>query len=316
MTSRSYDSVGSSRRGKERMTDDDVYQYALRVSYLSYLLTPKVSETPSYNSPGDRGSDRDSRDHHSRMSAAISHSIYTIGDVFKDFGRDSQRPLKFPEKLLKVLDDKLRTIALGQDPQFKDQQLVRRSIAAFYNHLAKPDFLRQMEKNRKIEELILTFVTKATDTLKKEPTLQPDGWKMELNAQIALFVRLLRDCLKNVSHVPPELTARMDMYTAKLTDGVEQAKRAQATTVRSPPNASSSNGDSYFPSAGSGTIADMPLVKTTGKLFGKTDNELQHDVNAVKKFCTQKITPSKGRPYRPQNLSEEYRSRLAIPWQS
>src|SRR5882757_3293790 len=89
-------------------------------------------------------------------------------------------------------------------------------MAVFYGHVTNEQFKKQMKESRKIEELILMFATHATSVLKKEPTLAGEGWKIELNNQIALFIRLLRECLRNVSHVPPELLSRLDTYTAKL----------------------------------------------------------------------------------------------------
>jgi hypothetical protein len=51
------------------------------------------------------------------MSAALSSSIYSIGDLFKDI-RDGpgSKSVKFPEKLLKVLEQKLQDIAMAKDP--------------------------------------------------------------------------------------------------------------------------------------------------------------------------------------------------------
>src|SRR5258707_6010748 len=91
-------------------------------------------------------------------------------------------------------------------------------MGLFFAALTQKDSpLRQQTlRNRKIEELILGFVTTATSSLRKDTDLGTDGWKLELNNQIAHFVRVLRDALRLVSHVPPELTARMDMYAEKL----------------------------------------------------------------------------------------------------
>ena len=142
-----------------------------------------------------------------------------------------------------------------------------------------------MRENRKIEELILMFVTTATSALRKDPQLAGDAWKLELNVQIASFVRMLRDCLRTVHHVPPELTARLDMYTAKLTDGVAQ-QRASATAV-----SSNGNGSTIAPPSPylSGNVADMPMSRTIGRLFGKTDAEVQKDINELKHYCTEKV---------------------------
>lgn len=110
---------------------------------------------------------------------------------------------------------------------------------------------------------------------------------MELNTQISQFVFILRECVRNLNHVPPEIISRLEMYTSKLTD------------TPSTPNAGSSRG-SVLGGVNTGTsspkptgsVDDMPLVKTIARLFGRADEELQRDVNAIKVFCTEKAALS------------------------
>jgi hypothetical protein len=90
-------------------------------------------------------------------------------------------------------------------------------MAVFYGQFKVETFRRQMKENRKIEELILMFATHATSVLRKDPTLTADGkWNVELNSHIVQFVKLLRESLRSISHVSPELTACLDVYAAKL----------------------------------------------------------------------------------------------------
>ncbi|KAF8578886.1 hypothetical protein K439DRAFT_1360906 [Ramaria rubella] len=229
--------------------------------------------------PVVNGEPKDHRDH----LRTIQNSIFSIGDLFKDVGRDGPKSVKFPEKLVKVLEAKMQNIAMGKDPAFSDQ-LIRRTVAIFYGSFKDETFKRQMKENRKIEELILMFATTSTTALKKDPQLVGDGWKIELNNQIAQFVRILRDCLRNVSHVTPELTARLDMYTAKL---APQPSRDSVYDSTSP--SSSRGGEPSSSGAGiSGNITDMPLAKTVAALFGKSSQEAQQDINALKRTCTEK----------------------------
>jgi hypothetical protein len=137
-----------------------------------------------------------------------------------------------------------------------------------------------MERNRKIEELILNFVTTASTSLRQDPQLAADdGWKLELNNQIAHFTRIVRDSLKNVSHVPPELHQRVDMYVSKL---------VPATTIIQPPVESGPPSRSE-PTTSTATLADMVLVRIVGRLFEKTDDELQREITNIKRFCTEKV---------------------------
>lgn len=160
-------------------------------------------------------------------------------------------------------------------------------MAVFYGQVKDEAFRRQMKENRKIEELILMFVTNATNVLKKEPTLGTDGWKNELNNHIAQFVRLLRDCLRHVSHVSPELTARLDMYTAKLApqtssdSGYESSSttRDRADSVVSQQRISTS-------------VADMPLVLVASHLFKLPEHTVQKEIDELKDVCTEKVSIS------------------------
>ncbi|KAK7055402.1 hypothetical protein R3P38DRAFT_2846886 [Favolaschia claudopus] len=276
MSRRSYQSTASAEnRVSKYVNDDELFNYTLRVSFLSYLMMPKPTETVT--APANVPSDLREREH-SRLSAL---SNFSIGDIFKDV-RDGPKSVKFPEKLLKVLEQKLQNIAMGKDPAYSDQ-FVRRTMAKFYGQFMVDSFKRQMKENRKIEELILMFATHATTVLKKEPTLAGDGWKLELNNQIAVFVKMLRECLRSVNHVSPELLSRLDTYTAKLAP-------AQSSNDSGYDSASTSRDRDSWVSVPtvSGNVSDMDLVRVVAALFRIPDSEAQKEVDSLKGVCTEK----------------------------
>ena len=78
----------------------------MSLSYLSHLMTPRV---PTQETRKD-----DVKEHHSRLSN-ITAPMDLLGGLFRDAGRDGNRSVKFPEKLLKVLDTKMQNIAMGKD---------------------------------------------------------------------------------------------------------------------------------------------------------------------------------------------------------
>lgn len=161
-------------------------------------------------------------------------------------------------------------------------------MAVFYGQVKDENFRRQMKENRKIEEMILMFATNATNVLKKEPTLAGDGWKVELNNHIAQFIKLLRECLRHVSHVSTDLTARLDMYAAKLAPSLAAAQTYSDSGYES----SSTTRDSMSAPKGLSTSAtDMPLVLTTARLFKITVEEAQREVDELSKFCNEKVRP-------------------------
>lgn len=90
----------------------DVLYLPLSQSLLSYQIQPKAVEPQA-----QEHAPRESRDYSSRLSGAISGSIVSIGDVFKDY-REGTKAVRFPKDLLKVLEQKLQDIAMGKDPAY------------------------------------------------------------------------------------------------------------------------------------------------------------------------------------------------------
>jgi hypothetical protein len=267
-----------------------------------------ASSTSTSNGDALKEKEKDrEQQHSSRISGAISHSFTSIGDVFRDVtAREGSKNVKFPEKLIKVLEQRLENIAMGKDPAYVyspsaaplslrflltvskksySDQLLRRTMAVFYGQFKVETFRRQMKENRKIEELILLFATHATTVLRKDPTLTADGkWNVELNNHIVQFVKLLRELLRSVSHVSPELTARLDVYAAKL------APSSQTTHNDSGYDSSSTSHRDSVPSpGGTASVADMPLVNIVAKLFQIRPDLLQPEVDKIRSVCTERV---------------------------
>ena len=161
-------------------------------------------------------------------------------------------------------------------------------MAVFYGQFKVDSFRRQMKENRKIEELILLFATHATSVLRKDPTLTADGkWNVELNNHIVQFVKLLRELLRSVSHVSPELTARLDVYAAKL------APTPQTHSDSGYDSSSTSHRDSTVSSSpkAAASVADMPLVNVVAGLFQIRSDLLQPEVDKLRSVCTERVRP-------------------------
>lgn len=175
-------------------------------------------------------------------------------------------------------------------------------MAVFYGQFKVDSFRRQMKENRKIEELILMFATHATSVLRKDPTLAADGkWNVELNNHIVQFVKLLRESLRSVSHVSPELTARLDVYAAKLAP-TERAAHSDSGYDSS----STSHRDSVTSSPGPGpslNVADMSLVNTVARLFKIRPDVLQPEIEGLKGICTERVRKPVLLPLTGQNLT-------------
>jgi hypothetical protein len=152
-------------------------------------------------------------------------------------------------------------------------------MAKFYGQFMIDQFKRQMKENRKIEELILMFATNATSVLKKEPTLAGDGWKLELNNQVAQFIKMLRECLRGVGHVSQELLSRLDTYTAKLAPTLSSGNSQSDSGYDS--GSTSRDRDSVSIPTISYKVADMHMVKIVADLFKIPDTAMQTEVDRI-----------------------------------
>jgi hypothetical protein len=225
-----------------------------------------------------------------------------IMNLFDDTGRDGSRSPKFPKELLTVLGTKLQNIAMGRDAawvvsrvisQFRliwdraysyNDQLLRGTVAIFWGSLQDPAFSRNMKEDRKIETLILHFVSTSHGALKKNKTLaEGDAWKVELNNQIAFFIRILRESLRLCSHVPPELTTKLDGYTERLVP--------TASDTASDSGYGSSSGTASSSPIVFASIPEMSMVQSVAKLFGHKNQDIQTDLGTLRKTCTAKVSP-------------------------
>lgn len=74
----------------------------------------------------------------------------------------------------------------------------------------------------------------------------------------------------------------MDMYAEKLVpQNAADVARAAGSAYPEPSTSTSSQSTL--------SIHDMPLVKAVGKLFGKADDELYKEVQAIRGKCTEKV---------------------------
>jgi hypothetical protein len=140
-------------------------------------------------------------------------------------------------------------------------------MAVFYAQFKVETFRRQMKENRKIEELILMFMTHATSVLRKDPALSSDGkWNIELKTHGVQFIKLLRESLLSISRVSPELIARLDVYTAKLSFSDRGAHSDSGSD-----SSSMSNRDPMSsPSESTSNVADMSMVNTVCQVISNS----------------------------------------------
>ena len=198
-------------------------------------------------------------------------------DLLSSSSKDSKTN-KFPRELAQILRDKLQTVWMGKDPKYQDQ-LLRATFGAFFNHYVEPSFFKQVKENRKIEEIVLIFYSKATAELKKRTT--GEEWRPLVDQHMALFIRMVQDCMKehNLSSSAPELMTRLAGYEAKLLSETKEVLEPEApakSTQDSVPEISYS-------------IQDMPLVKILCPIFQKTESAIQKDIDHLRVLVSEKV---------------------------
>lgn len=177
---------------------------------------------------------------------------------------------------MQILRDKLQNIFMGRDPKYSDQ-LVRATFGAFFNHFIEPSYFKQIKDNRKIEDIVLIFYSKATAELRRRAS---EDCRSLVDQHVALFIRMIQDCMKDhhLSSSAPELMARLASYEAKIlceTEVLEPEaplKSAQDIALEI----------SY-------AVKDMPLVTLLCPIFQKTETMLQKDIDHLRVLASERV---------------------------
>ena len=250
-----------SRVNRRRALDPrSVYLYALRVAYLVYLLHPRQKRM----------------EHVPAAQKAVERTNSNImQDVMKEFSiASTSKSSRLPKDFMKKLNDRLQKVMIGTEPrpEYKDA-VVRRSFAAALNYFLEAGFQKRMEKDRKPDDLVLMFYSRATAELQKGKAPTDDSWKLLVDRHVALFVRLMGLIMKDNEwgRERPELATRLATLESKL--------------LIHDQNLTSGGGDGTYVEVVvplSQKIKDMPMVLTVGKIFMMSPEELQNDIDQNK----------------------------------
>lgn len=255
---------------KRIVTHNDAYICALRIAYLSYLLQPRARRTQHVPAP----------------SLPMQRSSTSINDLMKDFSllRDS-KSTRFPHGFMSELEKRLTGVLMGKEkkPEYGDAT-VKRTFAAFLNAFKEQSFRKRMEKDRRVEDLVLIFFSNATKELQKGKAPGDDAWKMMADRHLALFVRLISLVLKDHDWVRdrPELTTRLSTLETKL---LAHDQDLAASTSRNG-GAGGSTVEVIVPL--SYEVKDMPLVQVVARIFGLTHTQVQSDINKNRPVWTER----------------------------
>ena len=263
-------SQDSSRARKCIITHHDAYTFALRVAYLAYLLQPKSRRTqyvPTIPPPVERSST-------------------AINELMKDIGllKDSKTP-KFPHKFMTELEKRLAGVLVGKErkPEYNDP-MIKRTFAVFLNAFTESGFKKRMEKDRRVEDLVLIFFSNATKELQQGKLPGDDAWKLMVDRHLALFIRLIILVLRDHDWLKdrPDLSYRLSTLESKLLANDQDL----TTSVPRDGGTRGSNIEVIVPL--SYEVQDMPLVQQVARIFGLTNNQAQSDINKYKSIWTEK----------------------------
>ncbi|KAM3425413.1 Uncharacterized protein BST61_g7359 [Cercospora zeina] len=261
---------GSYSKRNTHVSEHDAYLYALRAAYLVYLLQPRQKRVQ----------------HVANTSRPIQRSGTSINDMVKDFSlmRDS-KSTKFPHGFMAALDKRLTGVLTGTEkmPEYHNSD-IKRTFGVFLNEFKNPTFRKSMEKDRKVEDLLLIFFSKATATLQLGKGPEDDGWKLMVDRHVALFVRLISSTLNNNDWTRdrPELTSRLKSLETKLLQHDQDlADEKQRNGGQGGTSVEVEVPRSY-------EVKDMPLVIRVCRVFSKPTVQAQNDINAHKEHWTEK----------------------------
>jgi hypothetical protein len=257
-------------RSKRLVSAQDAYLYALRVAYLAYLLQPRqkrVQHVPAAPKP-------------------VQRSTTSVTDLVKDISliRDS-KSTRFPHGFMGELDKRITKVLMGTEkmPEYRDAT-VKRTFAVFLNEFKDPRFRKNMDKDRRVEDLLLIFFSNATKELQKGKLPTDDGWKLMVDRHVALFIRLVSATLKDNDWTKdrPELAQRLATMEKKLLvhdqdlSAGEQRNGGQGGTTI----------EVEIPRTYE--VKDMPLVLAVSRIFSISYSDVQADINRYKSVWTEK----------------------------
>lgn len=264
-------SSATSRASKRPVSAQEAYLYALRVGYLHYLLQPRqkrVQHVPAAPKP------------------IVRSSTTSAADLLKEISsiRDS-KSTRFPHGFMDELDKRITKVLMGTErmPEFRDAA-VKRTFAVFLNSFKEPQSRRNMDKDRKVEGLVLMFFSSATKELQRGKPFGDDSWKLMVDRHLALFIRLISSTLRDHDwqRDRPELMQRLNTMEKKL------LVHDQDLAAENQRNGGQGGTTVEVDVERTYEVKDMPLVLIVSRIFSVSYSDIQADVNQYKDQWTEK----------------------------
>ncbi|KAI8632567.1 hypothetical protein F5Y19DRAFT_421750 [Xylariaceae sp. FL1651] len=244
---------------------DDAYTYALRVAYLHYLLQPKTKRKQWIPAPKP------------------PPRTYTsnIGDLVKEFVPGNSTSVKLPHSFHSPLLKRMEGVIRGSEtlPGYNDAA-VKKTFAQAYTAFTEASFKKSIDKERKVEPLVLIFYSAATKACGLGHAPGDDSWKLLVDRHVALFLRLVTQILRahGSDRDKPELMSRLSTLENKLLtndqnlfiDTSQDAGKHIEVVVPL----------SY-------DVKDMPMVQAVARIFGLAHSDVQSHIDTQRPNWTE-----------------------------
>lgn len=206
-----------------------------------------------------------------------------MGELLQEFSliKDT-KSAKFPHGFMSPLEKRIQGVLVGRErlPEYNDA-VIKRTFAEAYTAFTEAGFRKRMDKERRVEDLVLIFYSNATKALQKGRAPDDDSWKPLVDRHVALFVRLISNTLKNHGNDKdrPELMNKLEILEKKLLTSdddlfIEKADGAGGTTI-----------EVTVPL--SYDVKDMPMVQVVAQIFGLTNSQVQSEIDGHKNIWTE-----------------------------
>lgn len=244
----------SSRARAAPVSYDDAYSFALRIAFLRYLLQPRKKRKEYVSTP-----------------KPSPHRVHTssVSELVKELVPSGSTSVKLPSGFRHSLEKRMSGVLQGIErmPGFSDAA-VKRTFAEAYTAFTAKDFQKTIDKDRKVEPLVLIFYSSAAKAQGRGRPAEDHSWKVLVDRHLAMFIRLLSSILRDKGDV--ELVTRLNTLEKKLMSNDQNlyldANQEDHSYV-----------EVEIPLTYE--VKDMHMVQLVAKIFGVTNSQVQADID-------------------------------------
>ncbi|EAQ93233.1 hypothetical protein CHGG_01468 [Chaetomium globosum CBS 148.51] len=245
--------LSKAARAVASVSYDDAYSFALRVAFLRYLLQPRKKRKEYVSAP--------------KPLPRVHTS--SVAELVKELVPSGSASMKLPSGFRHSLEKRMSGVLQGIErlPGFSDAA-VKRTFAEAYTAFTAKDFQKSIDKDRKVEPLVLIFYSAASKAQGRGKPAEDHSWKVLVDRHLAMFIRLLSSILRDKGDI--ELVSRLNTLEKKLMSNdqnlyLDTGQQDHSYVEVDIPL-------SY-------EVKDMHMVQLVAKIFGVTNSQVQADID-------------------------------------